>query len=120
MLAQLTLAQIFDSVAIRVDGPRAAGLRIGIDWTVTGESDEAYWSRLSGGALVHGAGTGREPADARVRISRAALVALCSGARTPQSLTGSGDMTVDGPADALTRMFEVLDTPDPAFAIVTP
>ncbi|WP_326835073.1 alkyl sulfatase C-terminal domain-containing protein [Amycolatopsis rhabdoformis] len=121
ILAQLTLDQIFDSVAIRVDGPRAAALRIGIDWTVTtGDTESAYWSRLSRGALIHGSGTGREQADARIRLSRAALLALCSGAATPDTLAESESTTIDGPADVLTRMFEVLDSPDPGFAIVTP
>ncbi|MHC1558941.1 alkyl/aryl-sulfatase [Actinomycetospora sp. C-140] len=122
LLAQLSLDQLFDSVAIQVDGPRAAELRLGVDWTVTGDDGaaEQHWTRLRHGVLVHGAGTGRDEADARVRIGRTALLGLVGGRSGPEALEASGDLVVDGARDALPRLLGVLDPPDPGFAIVTP
>jgi alkyl sulfatase BDS1-like metallo-beta-lactamase superfamily hydrolase len=119
LLAQLSLAQLFDSMAIRVDGPRSASLRSAIDWTVTGPAgQEQHWSRLVNGVLAHGEGPGRGAADARIRISRAGLLGLAGGTSTPKDL--ADDLTVDGSADALDVLLGVLDRPDPGFAVVTP
>jgi alkyl sulfatase BDS1-like metallo-beta-lactamase superfamily hydrolase len=122
MMAQLTLAQLFDSVAIHVDGPRAWDLRLGIDWTVTGPdgTEEKHWSRLGNGVLVHGTGSGRETADATVRLSRQALLGLVSGQASAEDLAKAGDLTVDGSTDVLGRLLGVLEPSDPGFAIVTP
>ncbi|TKG69253.1 alkyl/aryl-sulfatase [Prauserella endophytica] len=121
ILAQLSLGQLFDSVAIRVDGPRAGDLRIGVDWTVTGpDGEHQYWSRLSNGVLSHGDGAGREKADALVRADRQGLLALFSGEAGPDELRESGSLTIEGATDVLGRMLGVLDSADPGFAIVTP
>ncbi|MHC1559255.1 alkyl sulfatase C-terminal domain-containing protein [Actinomycetospora sp. C-140] len=99
-----------------------APLRLGVDWTVTGDDGaaEQHWTRLRHGVLVHGAGAGRDEADTRVRIGRAAPLGLVGGRAGPEELEASGDLVVDGARDALPRLLGVLDPPDPGFAIVTP
>ncbi|GLZ47848.1 hypothetical protein Acsp06_40330 [Actinomycetospora sp. NBRC 106375] len=122
LIAQLSLDQLFDSVAIQVDGPRAGDLRLGVDWTVTADdgSAEQHWTRLRNGVLVHGPGSGRDAGDARVRIGRTALLGLIGGRVGTEELEASGDLVVAGVHDALPRLLGVLDPPDPGFAIVTP
>ncbi|GEL21088.1 beta-lactamase-like protein [Pseudonocardia sulfidoxydans NBRC 16205] len=122
LFAQLSLGQLFDSAAIRVDGPRAWDETLGIDWTITGPdgAEDQHWSRLRNGVLIHGPGSGRGHADATIRVSRQALLALFSGQAGAGDLATTGDLTVDGPADVLERLLSVLDAPDPDFAIVTP
>ncbi|QRP44888.1 alkyl/aryl-sulfatase [Amycolatopsis sp. FDAARGOS 1241] len=120
LVAQLTVPQLFDSLAIQVDGPRAADERIVLDWTVGADPTGQYWSRLSNGVLTHGPGPSREPAEAHVRLRKAALVALVAGGVAPAELAKSGQLAVDGPAAVLTRLLAALDPPDPDFAIVTP
>lgn len=117
MIAQLTLGQLFDSIAIQVDGPKAWHLSVAADWTIDGT---AYWTRLANGVLTHGEGTGRGRADARVTVGRAGLLALLAGATTPEDLTASGELSIDGDGEVLTTVLSVLDPPDPGFAIVTP
>ncbi|MEQ3552534.1 alkyl sulfatase dimerization domain-containing protein [Pseudonocardia nematodicida] len=115
LLAGLGLGELFDSLAVRVDGPRAAAARSAIDWTVTGPAGEQrYWTRLRNGVLVHGPGTGRDVPDARIRISRADLLALVGGAPRADG------PVIDGDAGALDTLRGALDEPDPEFAIVTP
>ena len=123
MIAALSTDQIFDSIAIQIDGPRAWELELAIDWTLTssdGSGDVTHWSRLANGVLTHGEGTGRYDADARVDLARSDLLALLSRATTPDDLVGSGRLTVDGTSDVVTALLDVLDPPDPGFAIVTP
>jgi alkyl sulfatase BDS1-like metallo-beta-lactamase superfamily hydrolase len=110
LLRALAPEQIFDAIAIRVDGPRAWGeaLSIGIELTDAGE---AYRLDLRNGVLVHRPAA-VDGTDLVLRMPRAALVGLLAG-----SLDG---VAVDGDPAVLGRLLAVLDQPDPGFAIVTP
>ena len=110
VLGALTPEQIFDAIAIRVDGPRAWGedLSVGVELTDAGET---YRLDLRNGVLVHRRAPGAG-ADLVLRTTRAAL---------PGLLMGSTDgVTLDGDPTVLGRLMAVLDAPDPDFAIVTP
>lgn len=122
LIAQLTLAQLFDSLAIKVDGPQAWSEQLGIDWTITRPdgAEEQHWSRLCNGVLTHGDGAGRGNADATIRVGRQALLELLSGQAKPEDLERAGSLRVVGTPDVLGRLLGVLDTPDPDFAMVTP
>jgi alkyl sulfatase BDS1-like metallo-beta-lactamase superfamily hydrolase len=110
VLAALTPEQVFDAIAIRIDGPKAweESLSIGVALTDVGTS---YRLDLRNGVLIH-----REApvdgVDVVVRIPRAALPSLLGG-----TLEG---IDVDGDASVLSRLMAVLEAPDPDFAIVTP
>jgi alkyl sulfatase BDS1-like metallo-beta-lactamase superfamily hydrolase len=52
MAAALTVEQLFDSVAIRVNGPKAWSEHLTIDWHFT-DLGERYRMALSNGVLVH-------------------------------------------------------------------
>lgn len=110
MMAALSPGQVFDAIAIRVDGPRAwdERLSIGVDLTDTGGS---YRLDLRNGVLVH-----REaPVDGAgvvVRTTRAALPGLLAGA--------TDGAAIEGDASVLARLMAVVEAPDPDFSIVTP
>jgi alkyl sulfatase BDS1-like metallo-beta-lactamase superfamily hydrolase len=110
MLAALTPEQIFDAIAIRVDGPRAWDLRLAIGLELT-DTGERYRLDLRNGVLVSRPGT-TEGVDVLLRLERAALPLLLGG-----TLEG---IDVDGDASVLPRLMTVLEAPDPDFAIVTP
>jgi alkyl sulfatase BDS1-like metallo-beta-lactamase superfamily hydrolase len=109
-LGALTPEQIFDAIAIRVDGPRAWDERLSIGVELTDVS-EAYRLDLRNGVLVHRPAA-TDGADVIVRTTRAALPLLLAG-RTDGA-------AIDGDAGVLTRLVGVLEAPDPDFAIVTP
>jgi alkyl sulfatase BDS1-like metallo-beta-lactamase superfamily hydrolase len=110
LLAALTPAQLFDAIAIRVDGPRAwdETLSIGV---VLGDAGTSYRLDLRNGVLVH-----REApvdgVDLTIRTTRAALPGLLVGQ--------TAGMTLEGDPAVLARLAAVLEAPDPGFAIVTP
>ncbi|HLS00186.1 MBL fold metallo-hydrolase [Mycolicibacillus parakoreensis] len=112
--AQLTVDQIFDAVAIRVNGPRAFDLDLTIDVTLT-DPPVTHRLRLRNAVLTHRvAAADSTPAQATiVAADRGALLAAVTG-------TATDGVRLDGDAEAVARLLGVLDAPDPDFAIVTP
>jgi alkyl sulfatase BDS1-like metallo-beta-lactamase superfamily hydrolase len=115
ILSQLTPEQMFDTLAISINGPRAWDLNLAIDITFS-DVDTNYRLTLRNGVLVYR----KRPADestanATVRLdSKLRLLMFAAGDRTSPGISIRGD------ADALPRLLEVLDAPDPKFSIVTP
>ncbi len=120
MAPALTVTQLFDSIAIRIDGPKAWNEHLRINWTVTatatgagGEDGADYRMELSNGALIHFPTTVREEADLTVRLTKPQLIGLL--------LEGQTDgVEMSGDAGALATLVALVDNPDPDFAVVTP
>jgi alkyl sulfatase BDS1-like metallo-beta-lactamase superfamily hydrolase len=51
MARAMTVTQLFDTIAIRIDGPRAAGTSLSVLWHFT-DSGERYLMELSNGVPV--------------------------------------------------------------------
>jgi alkyl sulfatase BDS1-like metallo-beta-lactamase superfamily hydrolase len=117
VLASLEPAQVFDAMAVRVNGPRAWDERIllDVDLGATGR----YRLRLANGVLTYTTAAQTTAADLTLRMPRAALAALLGGDLTSNSLAALG-VHVDGDPAALARLLACLDAPDPDFDIVTP
>ncbi|MCM3924259.1 MBL fold metallo-hydrolase [Frankia sp. AiPs1] len=141
----LSVEQILDSFAIRIDGPAAWPHAFTLDWDVT-DAGQRHRSVLSHGAFVHwphpdapaSGGAGGRPGTG---TETGTGIGTGSGA-APGTGTGAADATVhlrraqllgllggqlppdtlavDGDATVLPRLLGLLDGPDPAFAIVTP
>ncbi|MBE3000147.1 MBL fold metallo-hydrolase [Nocardiopsis sp. HNM0947] len=114
MATMLTVTQLFDTVSIRVDGPKAAGTSLVIDWTFT-DLGESYRTQLSNGAFVHWPTEGESAGDADLTftLTKAQLLQLLANG-SADGLEHSGDPGVLG------KLLSVLDEPDPNFAIITP
>jgi alkyl sulfatase BDS1-like metallo-beta-lactamase superfamily hydrolase len=112
MAAAMTTTQLFDAIAIRIDGPRAAGTNVSIRWHLTDE-DTTYRMELSNGALVHFPTNDTAAADLAVTLTHAQLVALIGGA-------GAEGVQLDGDAETLSTILGLTDSPDPDFHVVTP
>ena len=108
----LTITQLFDSIAIRINGPKAWSERLSVGWHFT-DAHENYRMELSHGALIHYPTTGNRPADLTVTLTKPQLLQLLATA-TPDGIDMSGDAAVLG------RLMSCIDNPDPDFAIVTP
>jgi alkyl sulfatase BDS1-like metallo-beta-lactamase superfamily hydrolase len=115
MLSQLKPEQIFDSLAIRVDGPRNWELDIATDITFA-DTATNYRLTLRNGVLVHRQAQA-DPATANVTVqldSKFRLLAVAMGDLTSPGLEITGDQA------ALQAFLGALDQPDPNFNIVTP
>jgi alkyl sulfatase BDS1-like metallo-beta-lactamase superfamily hydrolase len=115
VLSQLTPEQMFDTLAISINGPRAWDLNLALDVTFA-DLDTNYRLTLRNGVLVYR----KRPADestatATVRLdNKMRLLMFAAGDRTSPGINISGD------SNALPSLLGVLDAPDPKFNIVTP
>ncbi|GFM16803.1 hydrolase [Mycobacterium sp. PO1] len=114
MMGQLTPEQMFDVLAISVNGPRAWDLDLAIDVTFGGQDN--YRLTLRNGVLVYRKVAADEAtAHATLRLdSKLRLISLLGGD------VDSPGLQITGDAAALESLTSVLDRPDPAFDIVTP
>ena len=115
MLSQLTPEQMFDILAISVNGPRAWDLDIALDVTFA-DLDANYRLTLRNGVLIQR----KRPAE---KATATATVVLANKMRLMVAAAGdfsSPGLEVTGDAGALQTLLGVLDAPDPGFSIVTP
>ncbi|KQW06546.1 alkyl sulfatase [Leifsonia sp. Root4] len=113
IVAQLTAEQLFDSLAISVDGPKAWDLDLRINVTFT-DLDANYRVALRNGVLISRKKALDPDAAVTVSLSKARLLALLAGDADSPGVETSGDAAV------LPQLLGVLQSGDPAFNIVTP
>jgi alkyl sulfatase BDS1-like metallo-beta-lactamase superfamily hydrolase len=121
LLGALTTEQLFDSIAIRVDGPRAAGTRLVIGWQFT-DSGDKYTLLLANGVLTYfrGEAPGGEQPGVTFTLTRPVLERLITGQAKIPEQAGAGKIKITGDPQLLGTLMSLLDKPDPDFAIVTP
>ena len=115
LLSQLTPEQIFDSLAISVNGPRAWDLNLAVD-VFFADLNSNYRLTLRNGVLVYRK-VAADATTAAVRLGLASKVRLLAAAMGDLSSPG---LDISGDEAALQSFLGVLDRPDPAFNIVTP
>ena len=119
VLAHLTVSQLLDAMAVRLDGPRAWEHHLQIDWVVT-DPDEQHSIVVRNGVLSHRPGRHEPEADAALVVAREALNELLLKTADIAALAESGRLRVEGDGAQLGELLGLLDEPDPGFAIVTP
>jgi alkyl sulfatase BDS1-like metallo-beta-lactamase superfamily hydrolase len=115
MLNQLTPEQIFDSLAIRVNGPRGWDLTISLDISFA-DAAANYRLALRNGVLVYRKAPA-DPATATVTVKLDNKIRLITAAMGDVNSPG---LDISGDQNALQAFLGVLDEPDPNFNIVTP
>src|SRR5882757_6090855 len=115
MLSQLSPEQMFDSLAISINGPKAWDLVLALDISFA-DLGTNYRLTLRNGVLVYRKiAADASTATATVTLaSKVRLLAFAAGDVTSPGLDVAGDAT------ALPALLGVLDRPDPGFDIVTP
>jgi alkyl sulfatase BDS1-like metallo-beta-lactamase superfamily hydrolase len=112
VIAALTVGQLFDTIAIRVNGPKAWGVAGAIDWVVT-DVDVRHRTELTNGVLIQRDDPAGD-ADLTVTLTKVQLIGLLGGALT------LADVATDGEVGLVQTFLDVLDPGDPGFPIVTP
>ncbi|WP_432067256.1 alkyl/aryl-sulfatase [Streptomyces sp. C10-9-1] len=120
LLRALSLDQLFESLAVRLDGPRSWDAGITVRWDVR-DGPRITW-RLRNGVLTHvtGSGPGADEPDVVVGLAEADLRAVLLGTLTPEDLASGGRARVTGDIGRIAELLGYLGDPDPDFAIVTP
>jgi len=119
LFGALTASQVFDSIGVRIDGPRAWDEHIRIAWRITDE-DTAYLVELRNGALNHRVVTD-VPDDVTVfTLARPALIGLVAGTLELAAALVDGTVAVDGDPAVMGRLVALIAPVDPDFDIVLP
>ncbi|WP_367040822.1 alkyl sulfatase dimerization domain-containing protein [Streptomyces sp. Je 1-332] len=113
MLMALSVEQLIDSVAIRVNGPKAWDLKLRMDWSLPALG-KVWHLTLRHGVLTYRSDAKKDPgAGVTLTMTKPQLLAMLGG-------KGLGDIKVEGDVSLLTDLLGVVDKPDPKFAIVAP
>lgn len=113
IIAQLSPEQLFDSLSLSVNGPKAWDLHLALDVTLT-DLDANYRLTLRNGALTTVKRAAQDDADAAITTTKPRLIAMAGG-----DLSSPG-IDITGDASALQTLLGVLEQGDPSFDIVTP
>jgi alkyl sulfatase BDS1-like metallo-beta-lactamase superfamily hydrolase len=113
MVSALAVGQLFDSVAIRINGPKAWDDHITIDWVFT-DLGVTHRTELTNGVLIQDDDPKGSTADLTVTLTKPQLLGLLGGMVKLDSLTTEGDVAV------VPRLLAYLDPPSGDFPIVTP
>jgi alkyl sulfatase BDS1-like metallo-beta-lactamase superfamily hydrolase len=111
MVAALSVGQLFDTFAIRLNGPACWNEVFAIHWVFT-DLGHTYRTELSNGVLIQEEDPTAE-ADLTLTLTKPEFLVMLGGA-------GLGGITTDGDTSLLQRLLSFLDELTPSFAIVTP
>jgi alkyl sulfatase BDS1-like metallo-beta-lactamase superfamily hydrolase len=119
LLAALSVDQVLDSIAIRIDGPKAWHERLALSFVIT-DTNTTYIAELRNGVMHHRP-SGSPAADSTIfTLTRPTLIGLVTGTVNLADAVGDGDVVVDGDPADLQRLIRLLAPVDPDFPIVTP
>jgi len=119
LLRQMPVSSFFDVMAVRLDGPKAQGENISINFVFT-DLGERYVLRLENAVLHHYRQESDPGANVTLTMTHDLFVRIFTRQITMMDAAASDDLKIDGNADDLIRFFSLLTTPDGMFPIVTP
>jgi alkyl sulfatase BDS1-like metallo-beta-lactamase superfamily hydrolase len=114
-----TLSMYFDYLGVRLNGAKAGGTRIVLNWDFT-DVGEQYVLNLENAALTYLPGHPAADADATVTLARATPDAITLGQTTFEREAGSRGIRVASDPRKLAELYSMLDTFERDFNIVTP
>ena len=117
VLTAMTPEMLFDYLSVRLDGPKAAGKKIGLNIEFA-DLHTQYGLAVENAVLNHGKPLTKP--DATLTLSKATLDALQLKKLTLQEAVANGDLKIDGNRQKLDEFLGLLDTFPFWFNIVTP
>lgn len=118
LLAAIPPELFFDAMAARLNGPKAEGKQLSVNFEFTDLGVGRHlWIE---NAVLHHEALAGQPADATLKLTHALFLKLVTGTAGLRDTLLSDDLDVDGSRLDLVSFFRLLDKPDGRFAIVTP
>jgi alkyl sulfatase BDS1-like metallo-beta-lactamase superfamily hydrolase len=115
----MTLDLFFDYLAVRLDGERAEGRAVAINWVLP-DTGQRYALTLSNCALTYRADRHHPRPDATVTLARPTLDRLVLREVTLEDAMRSGAVRVEGDRAKLADLFALLDDFTLSFPVVEP
>jgi len=112
----LTVEMIFDSLGVRLNGPKADGKRIVVNWILP-DTGESYVLTLENSALTYVAGRTADEADTTLTLTRAAMLKFMQAGAGAKALDG---IKVEGDPAKVLELLALLDDFSGGFPIIEP
>jgi alkyl sulfatase BDS1-like metallo-beta-lactamase superfamily hydrolase len=118
-LAALRTGQIWDVLGVRLNGPKAEGKRIVLNWNFT-DTNETFMLNLENSALTYVEGAQASDADAGFTLARSVLDEVIAKLTTFPDAVGAGRIKVTGNSSRLGELMMLMDEFPRMFEIVEP
>jgi alkyl sulfatase BDS1-like metallo-beta-lactamase superfamily hydrolase len=118
-LAALRTGQLWDVLGVRLNGPKAEGKRIVLNWSFT-DTNETFILNLENSALTYIAGAQAAEADASFTLARGTLDEVIAKLTTFQEAVASGKIKFTGNPMRLGELMALMDEFPRMFEIVEP
>lgn len=115
----MSLDLFFDYLAMKLNGPKADGKHIVLNFDFTDTKDK-YMIEMTNGVLNHSADKQAEQADATITLTRVTLNQIILKETTLKKAIDSGKVKIKGSQEKLENMLSYLDSFEFWFNIVTP
>lgn len=119
LLRQTPVSRLFDAMAARVNGPKAAGKNLTVNIIFT-DIHQSYVLSLENAVLHHRRSAPDPKADATVKLTHELYLKMAVGQVGIIDLLTSKDISYEGSKIDLIRFFSVFDHPKADWNIVTP
>jgi len=119
ILSVLDKEELFDFIGVHLDGPRAEGKHILLNWVFTG-TGEHYVTELIHSVINHTAQAQSPNADATITLSQQTLGQLLLAEITAEQATNGGLIQITGNKLKVVEFFSLMQKFDKYFNIVTP
>ncbi|MCP4739174.1 MAG: MBL fold metallo-hydrolase, partial [Bosea sp.] len=118
-LAALRTGQLWDVLGVRLNGPKAEGKRIVLNWNFT-DTGETFVLNLENSALTYIEGAQAPDADAGFTLARGVLDEVIAKLTTFPEAVGAGKIKVTGNPLRLAELMMLMDEFPRMFEIVEP
>src|ERR1700742_488328 len=118
-LAALRTEQLWDVLGIRLNGPKAEGKHIVLNWSFS-DTDETFVLNLENSALTYTEGAQSEKADASFTLTRALLDEVIAKQTSFPEAVAAGKVKFTGNAMKLAELMGLMDEFPRMFEIVEP
>lgn len=119
LLKHTPLERFFDAMAVRLNGPKAEGVELTVNFVFT-DLSETHVLTIENSVLHHRKGDPEPHADATLKLTHDLYLTMALGKAKITETLLSDQFETEGSLLALVRFFSLFDKPDTTFAIVTP
>jgi alkyl sulfatase BDS1-like metallo-beta-lactamase superfamily hydrolase len=119
IVAALSIPQLLDTVAIRINGPRAWSDHFFLSWNIT-DHKAIYVMELRNGVLNHKTADAPAKGSPVFTLTKNVLTGLLTGMVDPEKAVADGLLKIEGDGSKLATLLSYVDAPNPKFNIIEP
>ncbi len=117
-LANLPLGQLIDLLSVRLNPEKSAGQSVKLAFVLSDSNEQTYIT-IANGVLVHEEIAAPGPVDATLTLTRADFLGGIFGGQPMAAKIASGAAKLTGNPQAMLKLGQWMDPPNPVFPIVT-